>query len=433
MRRGLGAVAIAVGAVAFAAGAFAVSGESRRMSLPATSPPRPLVAVVVTKYGPQLARVDDETLALRASPRLRLDNFGIGGSFSRDGSRLVVDDGHGLLTFVDTRRLRKLGVVDFAMDAGPVTTAWIGNRVVGLSLRAGGTRVRLVDPARRRILATKTLAGRSFANACASGAFVLLLEPLAGIGPVMLAAVDTRGGVRTVVLERIRAGWDAGDGEQPPDLLPHAHPGLAVDPRGRAFVVGAGAPVAEVDLRTLAVTYHDLDEPVSLLGRLHDWLEPRAEAKGAPVGPDRHARWLGEGILAVFGSDDHGWVDGAGRPQLRVTPAGLKLIDTRSWTVETLDPRATWATVAGGTLLATGNLWDSTTQEAAGTGLVAYGSDRTKRFHLFADQRVSVQAAGPRVLASATRRQFVIDVGSGRIVRTARGQPPQLLVRDDGC
>ena len=165
MRRALVALVVAGAAASFAVAALAVSDEARRpLSLPAASRPGPLLAVAVTKYGPQLARVDAETLALRASPRLRLDNFGIGGSFSPNGSRLVVDDGHGLLTFVETRRLRKLGVVDFGMDAGPATTAWIGNRVLAVSLRAGGDRMRLVDPARRRILATKTLAGRSFAT-----------------------------------------------------------------------------------------------------------------------------------------------------------------------------------------------------------------------------------------------------------------------------
>src|SRR5919108_151388 len=69
---------------------------------------------------------------------------------------------------------------------------------------------------------------------------------------------------------------------------------VAVDKAGnRAFVVGAGSPVAEVDLETLAVTYHDLATPVSLPGRLHDWLEPPAETKAPPHRPQRLPRRAG--------------------------------------------------------------------------------------------------------------------------------------------
>jgi hypothetical protein len=39
-----------------------------------------------------------------------------------------------------------------------------------------------------------------------------------------------------------------------------ADPALAIDPEGeRAFVVGAGSLVAELDLDTLEVRYHELD------------------------------------------------------------------------------------------------------------------------------------------------------------------------------
>lgn len=41
------------------------------------------------------------------------------------------------------------------------------------------------------------------------------------------------------------------------------------------------------------------------------------------------------------------------------TPAGLNLIDTRTWSVRTLDPRVTNAVLAARTLLGFGILWDS--------------------------------------------------------------------------
>ena len=51
-------------------------------------------------------------------------------------------------------------------------------------------------------------------------------------------------------------------------------------------------PVAEVDLASGRVGYHEVHEPVSLLGRLRNWLEPAAEAKTAE-GAERQAVWVG--------------------------------------------------------------------------------------------------------------------------------------------
>ena len=76
-----------------------------------------------------------------------------------------------------------------------------------------------------------------------------------------------------------------------------------MEPSGsRALVVPAGNRVAEVDLETLEVRYHELSEPVSLLGRLRDWLQPAAHAKTID-GPDRNAVWLESGLVAVSGAN----------------------------------------------------------------------------------------------------------------------------------
>jgi hypothetical protein len=163
------------------------------------------------------------------------------------------------------------------------------------------------------------------------------------------------------------------------------------------------------------------------------WLEPSAEAKGAPDGPDRSALWLGDQTLVVFGSDDHGWVDSARRPQLRVTPAGARLIDTRTWSSTTLEHAATAVTVADGVLLVTAALWDSTTQKSTGIGLEGYGPDGTRRFHLYGDAPVYVQAAGNRAIAGvigAARTYAVVDALSGRVVEERDGPQPLLLTSE---
>src|SRR5207249_4605400 len=224
------------------------------------------------------------------------------------------------------------------------------------------------DADSRRVLWRRDLAGSLQAGAGYRGGFVLVLGPKWAIGPSRLVLVDADGDLRTVRLEQIRSGWQrSGGGAR--SVSHQWNPGLALDPSSeRAFVVQAGAPVAEIDLRAMSVSYHTLSEPISLLGRLHDWLEPKAEAK-ADEGQTRQALWLGHGLLAVTGFDGHAGVDPRGGQAEWETPAGLKLIDTRTWSVRTLDPRVTNAVLASGTLLAFGILWDSRSQKVSGSGL----------------------------------------------------------------
>jgi hypothetical protein len=105
-----------------------------------------------------------------------------------------------------------------------------------------------------------------------------------------------------------------------------AQPGLAVDPDGRrAFVVGAGDPLAVVDLRTLEVAWHRTEPRPGLLGRLADWLLPAAEAKSVH-GPVRMAAWLGDGLMAVWGQDETEPVVRGPTVEQWLRPAGLRLV-----------------------------------------------------------------------------------------------------------
>jgi hypothetical protein len=192
---------------------------------------------------------------------------------------------------------------------------------------------------------------------------------------------------------------------------PMERPGLAVDPdRGRAFVVAADAPVAEIDLATLRVAYHDLSERVSLLGRLRDWLEPPAHAHH-PQGPLRQALWLGDGRIAVWGVRLRG-------DNFEEVAGGLELVDTRDWTVRTIDDRATDATVVAGTLLA----WGPIPESGRSIGLTGYSLDGERRFHLFPGKSVTPRAmAGDRAyfaVANAWPEVSVVDVRAGRAIGT---------------
>ena len=252
------------------------------------------------------------------------------------------------------------------------------------------------------------------------------------LGPSRLALAGPEGRVRYANLDRIQSGNRAEGGREPARFIVHEwNPGLAVDPQGvRAFVVQSAAPIAEVDLRTLSVRYHSLSQPISLLGRLHDWLEPKAEAK-AQEGPTRQALWLGNGLLAVTGNDGHATIAGAGEQEW-ATAAGLKLIDTRSWSIRTLDRSSTRATIVAGTLLASGLIWDSRTQRFQGAGLTGYSLDGTRRYHLYGDEPVeALYGDGPvefgsRVLvggaagSSLFRHGALLDLRTGREVRRIR-------------
>ena len=152
-------------------------------------------------------------------------------------------------------------------------------------------------------------------------------------------------------------------------------PGLAVDAAGdKAYVIAPDGSAVKVDLATLAVSHHHLTHQRSLLARLDNWLQPSANAKG-DSGPIRHAQWLGDGLLLVAGSNMHD------TRTLASDPSGLELVDTRSWTAQTIDPRADSFAVADGLLLATGTRWRGNTNPT-GMGLAAYGRDAKRRFAL---------------------------------------------------
>ena len=254
-----------------------------------------------------------------------------------------------------------------------------------------------------------------------------------------LLVVDGSGRIRTVALAGIHAGF-----QNPPDWdRPGAYgvergAALAVDPQGgRAFVVAAGAPVAEVELAGLGVTYRHLRQPASPLRRLAHWLVPPAEAK-LGAGTWRAACWLGGGILAVWGAETS--VAGATPAEQRVERrlAGLKLIDTRGWTVRILDPAAAEASWQAGRLLAYGGTWDDQAQRPRGAGLTLYGpGNRPPRHLLGAEAVMEARLNGDLVHAAVDTggEQFgrrVVSLRGGRALSSSKAPLPWLLPGERG-
>ena len=232
----------------------------------AAQPAAPLFGIVGDRVlYQQLVRVDPGTL--RPLPGgVPLAAHRSGWSFSPDGRRLVLGRsreacGATSLRFVDTAEMEALGDLRIAANGRVEATAWLdANHVAAVvgpsscpSVRQ--TRVVTVDAAGRRVLATTWLRGDVVGAARVPGRLVLLLGAPDRIGTATLAVVSANGDVRARRLEAIAAGRDASAGAA-------SRPALAVDPsgNGRAFVVPGDDRLAEVDLGTLRVGYHELAE-----------------------------------------------------------------------------------------------------------------------------------------------------------------------------
>jgi len=284
-----------------------------------------------------------------------------------------------------------------------------------------------VDVADGRAVARRPLGGTIQRVARTPRELVLLVSPARDVGPARLVVVDAWGAIRSVALERIPAGVRMVSAEEHRVQL--SIPGLTVDPAARrAFVAGADV-LAEVDLASLGVSYPELRTSASVLSRLFQWLEPTAYAKGAN-GPIRTALWLGSNLLAVTGSDEE-----LVRGRSSIRAAGLSLVDTRAWTVRTIDPGAAEVRVAGDTLLTTGSSWESGAREPDAIGLIGYGMDGRKRFEFFDGRAVwvrHVHAGRAYVDVSRSRPPGsslrVVDVGSGRTARPRAQRIPWLVL-----
>lgn len=398
--------------------------------------PKTVLALEWSGESVSLVRADAKTLRPARGRSLPLARHAYGPSLSPDGKLVALGGESGDVWLVDTRRLRVAGSVQAEGFGHVVETAWLGGRLVAIVDRCcseegatEGLTVSVLDPVRKRGVMGHTLNGSIQAAERTDSKLVLLIGPRADLGTARLVVVDAEGGMATVSLGRIAAGVEIRTGHT---VSRSARPGLALDrERNRAFVVGAGAPVAEVDLTTLSVQYHELGTPVSLLGRLRDWLEPEAVAKVMPNGPERHARWLGNGYLAVWGLDNTTTLDQRGNGQMRQSAAGVKLIDTHDWSVRTLDRQASGLAVAHRTLLAFGWLWDSSVQEAGGVGLTAYGEDGSPQFHRFgAVPLYAVHVVGSRAFVPVSESAYaVLDPQTGRVLRRISGRMPEPILR----
>jgi hypothetical protein len=380
-------------------------------SLAATAGARPLLGIVGDRIlAQQLVRFDP--VSLRALPGgLPLAAHKYGWSFSPDGSRLALGTNLQTCTragttlrIVDAARLQSLGDLRIAASGAVQASAWLApDRIVAVvgAGRCGSatqTRVVAVDAATGRVVARTWLLGTLIATARAPGKLVLLLAPRGKVGSAHLAVVDASGAVREKTLEAVGAGEQSAVG---PGGGRTATPGLAVDPAGRAFVVDEWDGLTEVDLKTLRVNSHSLVR--------------RRPAKGSTSSFERSAVWLGNGILAVSGSDSFNREVG-GHREIATTPLGLRIVNTRDWTFRALDPQVSGIELAGGMLFAHGSSYsyDGTTTTSTNTGLIAYSRGGHELYRVFEDLPVGgIAAIGGRGYATVGRRTVSFDLATG--------------------
>jgi hypothetical protein len=364
-----------------------------------------------------------------------------GGSWSvtavtPDRTLGVLTNEIGDLTVVDLARMRNLGTVrltPIGVQTGWVAAASFIDRSRVLLARCFGDdnsstmQSLLVDLAGRRVLRQQQVSGQLLASArMAGGRIAALLGPVGTIGTARLALLGADGGIRTVTLDGITAGFERLDDGGSDPRARQAVPGLAVEPTGRrAFVVAAGQPAAEVDLQRLTVGYHPLRRPTSPLRRLASWLVPPAEAKEIS-GPTRSAAWVGDGLVAVWGGNAR--MDPKGYVQ---DPSGLELVDTSTWTVRTVDRTAGSASLVGGRLLVWGVSFGPGGNR--GYGLTVFGPGERRPVHLLGSQEVTwVQVNGDLAYVSLSDGNAsawaVLDLSSQRVLRRASGDMPQLVL-----
>jgi hypothetical protein len=389
-----------------------------RSSASANAAREPLLVTRDSRSTSRLFYVDPVSLRPLAATSLSL-NFHWGDfAYSPDGSLLALSRNDAPeLRFVRLGRLQLAGAIRFSNGNFVHPVAWLSQHMLLALLESSPAQVLAIDPSTRKVIWQQPIGGTALHVERSPNGLVVLAAPADTIGPATIAAIGADGSVRSVVIDQVSAGFLHNEGSSNP-VGKIRSPGLAVDAAGSyAYVVGAGEPIAQVDLASMSVTYH---------GGL------RSLAK-AVSGPRREATWLGNGLLAVAGTESSIRTDSHGDPQQSTTPSGLLLLDTRTWASRVLQTNASRAIAVGDSLLAYTSNYDSTTSDRGGSGLTIYRLDGTLALHLLDQEPISyVQAQRDLAyvwLPDRNGHLLVVDPTSGRTLASVTKPRLTLLVR----
>jgi hypothetical protein len=293
--------------------------------------------------------------------------------------------------------------------SGP--TLWeTADRLV-VTCGSSASSVLVLDPVKQRLVSRKELTGELQNLQAANGLIVGVLAPLGQIGAARLVEISGTGFTRIVALPGVLAGTTVLD--QNTSHFRVEQPAVAIEPQGhRAAVVPAAGPVSIVDLSKLTVTSYAV--------------RTLAAARKEVEGSERSAIWTWNDTIAVGGRD---WTAN-GEPE-NPLPTGVTLIDTTNWTARTLDHDATGLsyTGIGGVLLAWGSVWDTASQRSIGNGLTGYGTDGTRRFHLFGSDPIAIAAvAGTYAYITGDASHYeIVDTMTGKVIGSPVTSRPTTL------
>lgn len=369
------------------AAAFAVA---LTLALPAASAAdgQRALGIDTTVLGMRLAWYDPATLTRLPGPTISLVNHDGSWSFSPDGRQLAIGGGAVAdLRFVDVRRMRVIGHVPLRTGFRPAGVTWFGKHRL---LATGYSVAAVVDPQRLRVVRRTKLPGSVQGVARVSDGLALLLkQDVNGFAPAKVALLDAEGRLRAVTLDRISIGFS-----HVGSTYEVRTPGFAVDPASRrAFVVGADYTIAEIDLRSLAVSYHGG--------------AARSLAKALP-GPVRTARWLGNGLLAVAGMD-------------ALQRDGLRIVDTRNWSTRVSDAESVNLTLGDGVLVGSAPFVPA--------DIAVYGMDGAQRYRFELEAGMGFLVAGPYgYVCKGMSLSRIVELASGATLRQVQSAPGPVCV-----
>jgi hypothetical protein len=403
-------VLVAAGLLAVLLGASGSGGSAAESAAPA-------YATIGGNDGSQtLVRVDPATLKPLAGELAIPNGLAFGGRSPDGRSAVYFAFRQPSVQVVDLEALqlrRRIQVAPAGWRAR--AAAWLtADRVAVVMQRMRGSYEQIVE--RRQVVLVDPFAGRVVSRRDVPHALAVLTSAAAGDKLVLLLGRgDARGRAFRVVV-----GDATGDArEATVDLGPAKGlrlPALAVEPDGsRAFVLSANGRAAEVDLQSMTVT-------------------ARTIVGGGRIVTDsllagREAVVLADGNVAFTGHNGHR------EKGVEVSrPAGLGIVDTKTWRLRVIDREASRVSVSGETLLATSHRIDRAVdrgrpiQKVSGIGVRAYAIDGTRRWHRYGNQPLTATAF--RQVALVHRHasppvgwggSFVIELEQGRQVRANTG------------
>lgn len=404
--RVFGAVVLLAGVVACDSGDRAPQGSPATTTADAPRVPDRALVGIITRWdgsGTVVAPLDRRSLR-PGRPRAQIGEYHDAWSVSPDGGRIALGisapgaDARIGIRILDRATLRTARDVETGIVAEAV--GWVSRERVGAILQSGEAFV--VDAVGGEVVARQAVPVEPdclYAPPTAVTPLGLVVLLAGSDGRARLILVEAQALARIVRLGRIRMSAPGGVCERA---------GLAIDPSTlHAYVVGARAPVAEVDLRTQTVRHHAVAPAVVRCG-------------GCSV--RRDALWLGSGRLVVSSLEHTTRTE---------TPAGVALVDTRRGTVRPIHAGAGGATLAGDRLL----VYDGGRPPLGRhrLGLWSYDRDGRNGVPLLRGDGVwDVQVAGQRAYSRGTRRLHVIDLRRGQVVARSRPVRSDIVVLPNG-